>query len=111
MVYTHKFNKDCKIEQSDLRDSKLWEIKTKLESGVKLSLDEKVWLNDKCNTSVYGYRGSAALLGWIFDFREHLKRYVYLQYGVWQEWYAVDKTSLRKGINGGSQIKHILEVK
>lgn len=111
MIYTYKFNKDSNLELSDLRDSKLWEIKTKLESGVKLSLDEKVWLNDKCNTSAYGSRGSAALLGWLFDFSDHLKRYVYLLDGTWQEYWAVDKTSLRKGICGGSQIKYILEVK
>ncbi len=74
MVYTHKFNKDCKIELSDLRDSKLWDIKTRLESRAKLSLDDKVWLNNACNTSAFTPRGMAALLGWRFDFTDHLKR-------------------------------------
>lgn len=111
MVYTYKFNKDSHVELSNLRDSKLWEIKTKLESGVKLSLDEKVWLNEKCNTSCLTPRGTAGLMGWVFDFSDYLTRYVFLQYGSWQEWWAVDKTSLRKGIYGGSQIKYILEVK
>ncbi len=111
MIYTYKFNKDSKTELSDLSSSHLWEIKTKIESGAKLSLDEKVWLNDQCNTSSCVPRGTAALLGWAFDFSDYLTRYVYLQYGRWQEYYAVDKTSLRKGIYGGSQIKYILEVK
>lgn len=111
MIYTYKFNKDSKIELSELSYSRLWEIKTKLESGVKLTLDEKVWLNEKCNNSCCVPRGAAALMGWAFDFSDHLKRYVYLQYGGWHEYWAVDKTSLRKGVYGGSQIKYILEVK
>lgn len=111
MIYTYKFNKDSKMELSELSSSRLWEIKTKLESGVKLTLDEKVWLNEKCNTSGFVPRGVAALMGWAFDFSDHLKRYVYLQYGRWQEYWAVDKTSLRKGTYGGSQIKYILKVK
>jgi hypothetical protein len=111
MIYTYKFNKDSKAELSDLRDSKLWEIKTKLESGVKLSLDEKVWLNEKCNIACLTPRGTAALMGWAFDFSDYLTRYVYLQYGEWREYWAVDKTSLRKTIYGGMQIKYILEVK
>lgn len=111
MIYTYKFNKDSETELSDLSSSRLWEIKTKIESGVKLTLDEKVWLNEKCNTSSCVPRGTAALMGWAFDFSDYLTRYVYLQYGSWQEWWAADKTSLRKGVYGGSQIKYILEVK
>lgn len=111
MIRTYKFNTKSNVELSDLHSSKLWEIKTKLESGVKLSLDEKVWLNDKCNTSCFVPRGCAALLGWAFDFTDYLTRYVFNQYGDWCERWAVDKTSLRKGIYGGSQIRHILEVK
>lgn len=111
MIYTYKFNKDSKTELSDLSSSRLWEIKTKIESGIKLTLSEKVWLNYQCNASSCVPRGTAALLGWAFDFSDYLTRYVFLQYGHWCERWAVDKTSLRKGMYGGSQIKHILEVK
>lgn len=111
MIYTYKFNKDSKTELSDLSSSRLWEIKTKVESGIKLKLSEKVWLNDQCNNSCFVPRGTAALLGWAFDFSDYLTRYVFLQHGHWYERWAVDKTSLRKGMYGGSQIKHILEVK
>lgn len=110
-IRTWKFNPDAKCSLEDLSDSRVYSIKTKLESGVRLSLDENLWLTERANTSTCVPRGCVALMGWSFDFSDYLRRYVYFQYGSWQEWYAPNKTTLRKSFTGGSQIKHILEVK
>lgn len=56
------------------------------------------------NLKSYGvYR----LQGWNFNFRPYLKRFVYLQYGQWQECHAPNRTLLRKVVHG--KIDQILE--
>ena len=47
-------------------------------------------------------------MGWQYDFRNSLKNYVVKQYGHWSEYWAPDKTSLRKAIYG--RIDKIVEV-
>jgi hypothetical protein len=39
--------------------------------------------------------GIYRLRGWAFDFRPFLRRFVYKQYGHWEEVYAPNKTALR----------------
>lgn len=53
--------------------------------------------------------GCFKLMGWLYDFRNHLKRYVVKQYGQWTEYYAPNKTLLRKAIYG--RIDEIVELK
>lgn len=44
--------------------------------------------------------GVYRLLGFRYDLRPWLKRFVYKQYGRWQDIYAIDRTNLRKLVSG-----------
>lgn len=44
--------------------------------------------------------GVYRLMGWKFDFRLFLKRFLVKQHESWSEYYAPNKTSLRKSIYG-----------
>jgi len=44
--------------------------------------------------------GIFRLLGWAFDFRPWLRRFIYKQYGSWSEIYAPNKTAIRKVVYG-----------
>jgi hypothetical protein len=44
--------------------------------------------------------GCYKLMGYRYDFRQYLKKYVYKVYGNWYEAYAPNKTLLRKAIHG-----------
>lgn len=44
--------------------------------------------------------GIYRIMGWAYNFRPYLKRYVVKQYDQWQEYYAPNKTSLRATIYG-----------
>lgn len=46
--------------------------------------------------------------GWEFDFKPFLKKYLVKQYDSWQEYYAPNKTLLRKTISGA--ITKIVEI-
>ena len=52
--------------------------------------------------------GFYKLLGWAFDFRPYMKKYVYKQYDQWHEAYAPNKTLLRRSISG--RIQRIVEI-
>jgi hypothetical protein len=54
-------------------------------------------------------RGVIKLAGYEFDFKEHLKKYLYKQHGEWHEAYAPNKTLLRKSVYG--TIDKIIELK
>ncbi len=45
-------------------------------------------------SGVYKYRG------WAYDFRPHLRLYVYRQHGEWQQVYAPSKKAVRKVTHG-----------
>lgn len=57
------------------------------------------------NLISYGYY---KLMGYMYDFRPYLKKYVYKQYGDWIEVYAPNKTLLRQVIVG--RIDKIVEI-
>lgn len=48
-------------------------------------------------------------MGWLYDFRDELKLFVYKQYDNVYEAYAPNKTLLRKAVGG--KIDYIVEVK
>jgi len=48
-------------------------------------------------------------LGYLYDLRPHLKKFVVKQYDSWQEYYAPNKTLLRKAIYG--RVQTIVEIK
>lgn len=47
-------------------------------------------------------------MGWQFDFTPYLKKYTVKQYGQWQEYYAPNKSLLRKALYG--KITRIIEI-
>lgn len=47
-------------------------------------------------------------MGYKYDFRQCLKKYLYKQYGQWEEVYAPNKTLLRQVIGG--RIDKIIEI-
>jgi len=53
-------------------------------------------------------QGVFQLLGWEYNFRPFLKKYVVKQYNNWQEYYAPNKTLLRKILSG--RIEKIVEI-
>lgn len=53
----------------------------------------------------YGYY---KLMGYQYDFKPYLKKYLYKQYGDWIEVYAPNKTLLRQVIGG--RIDKIIEI-
>lgn len=54
----------------------------------------------------FGYYKS---MGYLYDFKPYLKKYLYKQYGDWREAYAPNKTLLRQVIGG--RIEQIIELK
>ena len=48
--------------------------------------------------------GQYKCMGWQYDFRPYLKKYVYCQYGHWHSAYAPNKTALRKIFKNISRI-------
>lgn len=57
------------------------------------------------NLISYGYY---KLMGYKYDFKPYLKKYLYKQYDSWREAYAPNKTSLRRVIHG--KIDKIVEI-
>lgn len=59
------------------------------------------------NSNLISY-GCYKLMGYEYDFKPYLKKYLYKQYGIWTEAYAPNKTLLRKVIYGS--IDKIVEI-
>lgn len=57
------------------------------------------------NLIMYGHY---KLMGYEYDFKPYLKKYLYKQYGDWREGYAPNKTMLRQVIGG--RIEKIIEL-
>ena len=110
-IKLYKWNIHSNACLEDVMSSTAGEIALKLERGEVLTRDNWLWLTSRVNTSAFAPRGCVSVLGWCFDFRSVLRLYVYKQHGVWEEMYAPNKSILRKSVVGGSQLRHILEVK
>jgi hypothetical protein len=52
--------------------------------------------------------GTYKLMGWAYDFKPLLKKYIVKQYGAWHEYFAPNKTLLRRSIYG--TIEKIVEI-
>lgn len=52
--------------------------------------------------------GHYKLMGFVYDFKPYLKKYLYKQYGSWAEAYAPNKTLLRSVLGG--KIDKIIEL-
>ena len=81
-------------------------LRVKLNRGEAMSREEKDWLCEAVNSNTY-FRTAVPVMGYRFDFFDVLKKYLVKQYGQWAEYYAPDRTSLRKHLYG--RIKQIVE--
>lgn len=102
-----KFNPGATGKLEDLKGSKVYEIRLKLDNGEELTREEKNWVAEKLSTNSYS-RTAIPLMGWMFSFRDVLKRYWVKQHGMIHEQYAMDKTSIRATTYG--RIDKIVEV-
>lgn len=102
-----KFVKWDVPELHTLNGSKVYLLREKVIAGEKLSREEKNWIAEKVNHNSY-FKNAIPLSGYRFDFSEILKTYVVKQYGSYQEYRAIDKTSLRAMLYG--RIEKIIEV-
>lgn len=90
-----------------LKDSTVYRLKVKAMGGQKMTREEKDWLARNLALSTYG-RSAIALMGWMFNFYGYVNRYLVKQYNSWTEYYAPDRTSLRKALYGRIQELHEL---
>ena len=82
-------------------------LRVKLNRGGTMSREEKDWLCEAVNSNTY-FRTAVPVMGYRFDFFDVLKKYLVKQYGQWAEYYAPDRTSLRKLLYG--RINQIVEI-
>ena len=90
-----------------LKESRVYQLRERLNQGESLTRDEKNWITEKVNTNSF-FRRSIPLMGYCFDFSDVLKRYFVKQYNQIQEYYAMDKTSLRACLYG--RVQEIYEI-
>lgn len=95
----------CPLEH--LAASRVYALRLKLNQGGAMSREEKDWLAEAVNGNSY-FRTSVPLQGYRFDFLDVLKKYLVNQYGHWAEYYAPDRTSLRRYIYG--RVEQIVEI-
>ena len=74
--------------RSDIVDNPESFIKSLLSSRFAFGVDEVT------------RHGKYKYMGWAYDLRPLLKRFVYKQHGQWSEIYALNKTNLRKLVYG-----------
>ena len=86
---------------------KAYLLRVKLNRGATMSREEKDWLCEAVNSNTY-FRTAVPVMGYRFDFFDVLKKYLVKQYGQWAEYYAPDRTSLRKLLYG--RINQIVEI-
>ena len=86
---------------------KAYLLRVKLNRGEAMSREEKDWLCEAVNSNTY-FRTAVPVMGYRFDFFDVLKKYLVKQYGQWAEYYAPDRTSLRKHLYG--RINQIVEI-
>ena len=86
---------------------KAYLLREKLNRGEAMSREEKDWLCEAVNSNTY-FRTAVPVMGYRFDFFDVLKKYLVKQYGQWAEYYAPDRTSLRKHLYG--RINQIVEI-
>ncbi len=90
-----------------LSSSKAYLLREQLNRGEAMSREDKEWLCEAVNSNTY-FRTAVPVMGYRFDFFDVLKKYLVNQYGHWTEYYAPDRTSLRKYLYG--RINQIVEI-
>lgn len=82
------------------------ELRRKINSGQKLSREDKNYITRGVNSNSY-FKRSIPVGGWRFNFEDVLHRYLVSMCGHWCEFYACDKTALRSYL--GTPIDEIIE--
>lgn len=95
-------------ELETLKTHRVYALREKLNAGKALSRLEKNWLTESVNNNAY-FSSAIPLRGYRFDFSDILKIYIVKQYGSYQAYKAVDKTSIRAILHG--KIDKIIEEK
>lgn len=98
-----KFSHVSTVLLDDLRETKAYKIREKLNRKEKLTREEKNWITEHVNTNLY-FKRAVPVCGWRFDFYDILKPYVVKHHGGWHEIFAVDKTSIRTFLIGVERI-------
>lgn len=82
-------------------------ISTEILQNPEQALKEKMASPFNFGTAEIMRTGHFKLMGYRYDFRPWLTRFVYRQYGQWHEAYALNRTNLRKLVHG--KIDEILD--
>ena len=111
MIY--KFT-DTTTTLQELETARIYELYNKVKSGVKwndLDDQEKAMFNEAGSFGYLYRNGYYKLLGWRFDLKPYLKRYlVNLKYYGWLEYYALSKMQIRETSMNPSYILEIVEL-
>lgn len=91
-----------------LKESKVYQLRQRLNDGKQLSRDEKNWLTVKLMHNSY-FKKSIPLMGYRFSFEDIVRRFFVRQGESEYTVYAIDKTSLRNAVYG--EIDEIVELK
>lgn len=70
-------------------------IKQKLLDNKKITREEKDSLVERMKGQTY-----IKCMGWLFSYRVYMTQYIVKQHGQWYEYWAFDKTSLKKILIG-----------
>ena len=99
-VIATKFVKWDIPELKALQDCKAYRLRYKLNSGSKITREEKDWLTKTVIEQGHCLAG-VKVMGWLFDFSDVLSRYIVVRpdYGLTMYW-AADKTALRRTLYG-----------
>lgn len=92
----------------NLKNSRVYDLRQRLNNGEKMSRKDKDWLAVNLHGNCY-FHSAIPLMGYRFDFSDVIHTYLVKQYDRWHEYYAPDKTSLRKAIYG--RIQKIIVIK
>lgn len=90
-----------------LKNSKVYQLREKLNNGEKLARAEKDWITEAVNQNIF-FKNAVPLHGYRFSFEDVLRTYLVKQWGGWREYKAIDKTGLRNFIYG--RIDNITEI-
>lgn len=75
MEHIYKFNEETKTTLSDLKDTRAYKLREKLNNGGKLTSEEENYITLKCNESI-SYKDTICYMGWAFYFGDVLHKYV-----------------------------------
>lgn len=76
----------------------MFQLYGKLQKGIKLTRGEKDYIAEMLSNN--GYSPTYKVMGFAAPFAFVLPRILVMQWGTWREYYAPDKTSLRKALYG-----------